>query len=123
LSRAIIILPAEVFLLVRRGEPGFVITWLWKNHNGYLFLENELPNRGFKIESPDGDAVRRNLSPDLGHKLVQQSIEPLVSFQSQLLHVDVKDISFICYIPYDCMYLTGSYRKAFDYEDFRSYLF
>jgi Adenylylsulphate kinase len=59
-----------VFLLVRRGEPGFVITWLWKNHNGYLFLENELPNRGFKIETLDGDAVRRNLSPDLGHKLV-----------------------------------------------------
>lgn len=50
-----------------------------------------------------------------------QPIKPLVSFQ--LFNAYTNDISFVFYILYDCMILTCPYRKAFDYEFLRSYLF
>jgi len=86
----IILFQTGVFLLVRSGDSGFVIWLTGLPGSGKTtmatLLENELRNRGFKVETLDGDEVRRNLSPDLGFsKLDRELHAKRVSYVSLLL--------------------------------------
>jgi len=86
----IILFQTGVFLLVRSGDSGVVIWLTGLPGSGKTtmatLLENELRNRGFKVETLDGDEVRRNLSPDLGFsKLDRELHAKRVSYVSLLL--------------------------------------
>jgi adenylylsulfate kinase len=80
----------EVFFLVRSGDSGFVIWLTGLPGSGKTtmakFLENELRNRGLKVETLDGDEVRRNLSPDLGFSKIDREVHAKrVTYVSLLL--------------------------------------
>ena len=86
----LLLLQTEVLILVRSGDSGFVIWLTGLPGSGKTtmatFLENELRNRGFKVETLDGDEVRRNLSPDLGFSKIDREVHAKrVSYVSLLL--------------------------------------
>jgi adenylylsulfate kinase len=79
-----------VFFLVRSGDSGFVIWLTGLPGSGKTtmatFLENDLRNRGLKVETLDGDEVRKNLSPDLGFSKIDRELHARrVTYVSLLL--------------------------------------
>jgi adenylylsulfate kinase len=76
--------------MIRSDDSGFVI-WLsglpgsGKTTTAKL-LENELRRRGLRVETLDGDEVRRRLSPDLGFSRLDRELHAKrVSYLSLLL--------------------------------------
>jgi adenylylsulfate kinase len=73
-----------------RSDSGFVIWLSGLSGSGKTttanFLENELRRRGLRVETLDGDEVRRSLSPDLGFSRLDRELHAKrVSYLSRLL--------------------------------------
>src|SRR5437899_1102643 len=76
--------------MVRSDDSGFVIWLSGLPGSGKTttakFLENELQRRGLRVETLDGDEVRRRLSPDLGFSRLDRELHAQrVSYLSLLL--------------------------------------
>jgi adenylylsulfate kinase len=76
--------------MVRSDDSGFVIWLSGLPGSGKTttakFLENELRRRGLRVETLDGDEVRRSLSPDLGFSRSDRELHAKrVSYLSRLL--------------------------------------
>jgi adenylylsulfate kinase len=76
--------------MVRSEDSGFVIWLSGIPGSGKTttakFLENELRRRGLRVETLDGDEVRRSLSPDLGFSRLDRELHAKrVSYLSRLL--------------------------------------
>jgi len=76
--------------MVRSDDSGFVIWLSGIPGSGKTttakFLENELRRRGLRVETLDGDEVRRSLSPDLGFSRLDRELHAKrVSYLSRLL--------------------------------------
>jgi adenylylsulfate kinase len=76
--------------MVNSGDAAFVIWLSGLPGSGKtttaMVLENELRSRGLKVETLDGDEVRRNLSPELGFSRLDREVHAKrVSYVSSLL--------------------------------------
>jgi adenylylsulfate kinase len=76
--------------MIRSDDSGFVIWLSGLPGSGKTttakFLENELRRRGLRVETLDGDEVRRSLSPDLGFSRLDRELHAKrVSYLSRLL--------------------------------------